>query len=919
MKKLFAILLTLAMLLPMGLIPTVNAEGEVTAQPFYVLGWSDFDQTKYPYLDGLITSNFTNLGDKAKLSYNGGTMMYGSYTDEDVTKVAQNLTNALNARPEGARYWHLFGPAKIMKLAPDNALFMDHGIDQMAEMVDAVMKKMKELGAKLDGVVVDIEYVGLGCYYLIDANTDNQPNNLTKNPKLLRQIVADPRYATEIRPLLVEYGFKFYEAADPAQQAAYTEIYSITKAAGSKYAQSRLIWDTVMRIHLNRYVDEWCFTPLQKYFPEASLSDYQSIDSAAWLKMAAVTDDGVVMSGGNSKKSGNTSSFSYYYGRPSASFYAENQKYSGYNDAIFAAEPFSNLLYDINFTRHLYESSDTKLIAPWITYYSYGGKEPQSAAYTPYYSELLYHLGMFDPEPFLSYTYVGDSCFSDGRENSTHYHEIQQVQNEIMAELTRVAGYSDRKPIAMPQNWNSKYVLSGMYANGRNIWRITPNTNVISVADFQVSGTTDPTFRVNGETVTFPGGKIIADSTISKVGTCGYWVETAKDVTPIVTCDENRYEAYPSFSYDFESSAEGSFDYNTSTPLKAWSFTWKKFGDIKGASTVVTVDGNKKLSIIGNSTNTINGLVNNITAGDTYAEDQAWQLTVTIPEGMNAEAEIIILNYGGEDQATDDGGFKVAGGKLYYSENGEYKEMMDIAAGTYTFRRMMNFNDSAAFYCTYVVLDAAGNEVKKVENIAVPTFKYISSMGFGVAKSSQAVLVDDFKIYLTGTALDFGIYDAKTGQDAVLNETRNSSTAYRLSWLNATAKAETATLKADIYEGGALKETRTVKTIDMKPGTDGIETGIVEIAEGQSVKVYLESTVAKPGVTPGGTDQPTTPTTPGETTPATTTGTAKDEGGIDTVVIVLIAVVVVGVVAVVLALTLTKKKPQAKAEKKTEE
>ena len=917
MKKVLAVLLALAMMIPLCLIGTASAE-EVKAQPFYTLGWSDFDEKNYPYLDGLVTANFTNIGDKAKLGYGGGVMQYGSYTDEDVTKVATALKKTMDARPEGARYLHLFGPAKIMKLAPKNALFMDHGVTQLLDLTDALLKKYKELGGQLDGMVIDTEYVGMGCYYLVDANTEHQTNNLTKNPKLLQQIVADPRYATEIRPMLEEWGFIFYQAADPSQQAAYTEIYSITKAAGAKYAQSRLVWDTVMRNHLNGYANKWCFAPLQKYFPEASLSDYQSIDSAAWMKMAAVTDDGVVMSGGNSIKVGNTSSYSYYYSRPSASFYKENQKYAGYNDVIFAAEPFSNLIYDINFTRHMYESSDTKQIAPWITYYTYGGQEPQSAAYTPYYSELLYHLGMFDPEPFLSYTYVGDKCFSDGRENSTHYKEIQQVKNEIMAELTRVAGYSDRKYIPMPINWSSKYVLSGMYANGRNIWRITPNTNVVSVADFKIEGA-DPTFRVGGQTVTFPGGKIIADSTISKVGTCGYWVETAKDVTPIVKNDVDRYQSNPAFNYNFEDQAEGKFDYNTSTPLNAWGFTWKKFGDVKGESNVIVVSGNKKLSITGTSLNWIKNLPNNVTAGDTFAEDQAWQLTVTIPEGMNAESEIIILNYEGNKQSAKDGGFKVAGGKLYYSEQGEYKELMDIAAGTYSFRREMNFNDEKAFYCTYTVLDASGKELKKVENIAVPTFNYITTLGFGVNKSSQAVVVDDFIIYLTGTTLDFSTYDAKTGQDVALNTTHDKSAAYRLAWLNATAKAETATLKADIYEGGALKETKVIKTVDMQPGSDGLETGIVEIAAGQSVKVYLESTVQKPGVTPGGSNQPSNPGTPGETVPGATEPGKKDEGGISTVVIALIAVVVLAVVGVVLALTLTKKKPAAKAEAKTEE
>ena len=69
MKKLFALLLALALLIPMGLVSAVNAEGEVTAEPFYMLGWSDFDQEKYPYIDGLVTSNFATKGDNATISY----------------------------------------------------------------------------------------------------------------------------------------------------------------------------------------------------------------------------------------------------------------------------------------------------------------------------------------------------------------------------------------------------------------------------------------------------------------------------------------------------------------------------------------------------------------------------------------------------------------------------------------------------------------------------------------------------------------------------------------------------------------------------------------------------------------------------------------------------------------------------------
>ena len=166
---------------------------------------------------------------------------------------------------------------------------------------------------------------------------------------------------------------------------------------------------------------------------------------------------------------------------------------------------------------------------------------------------------------------------------------------------------------------------------------------MVSKEDFLVGSTGDVTFYAKGETITFPGGKIMEDSTISVVGSYGYWVETPADVTPIITREENYFENYPSLLCDFEDAAEGVYDYNTHTPEKTWEFTWKK-----GASTTIEKIGdNKVLAIRGTTEVRSANLPSNVTAGDTYAKDQTWRLTVTIPEGLAEDAEIIILNYAG--------------------------------------------------------------------------------------------------------------------------------------------------------------------------------------------------------------------------------------------------------------------------------
>ena len=359
MKKFLAILLALTLILPMALALPVSAEAE--KEPFYALGWSNFDDATYPHLYGLVTSSFSVV-DKttAKLTYNKKSITYGSYTDEEVTEVATALKEELSRRPEGARYWQPWAPGRVMRMDPQNAIFLDTGVNQMQDLFTAVINKMKELNCPLDGIVLDVEYIGLGSWYLY-AGSDKQPNNYQDNPKVYAEIASDPRYKTQIRPLLEERGFPFWP--DSSEQTG--EIFSICNTnKGEEYELARSIWDTVMRIHLNNYANKWCYEPLKKAYPEASLSDYQSTDSLAWLKVYEANADGINQTGGNSLKVGTASCHSYYYSRPGKSFYEENNQYASYNDSVFEASAFNTLLANINSTRHMFSSTDTKQFAP---------------------------------------------------------------------------------------------------------------------------------------------------------------------------------------------------------------------------------------------------------------------------------------------------------------------------------------------------------------------------------------------------------------------------------------------------------------------------------------------------------------------------------------------------------------------------
>jgi hypothetical protein len=180
----------------------------------------------------------------------------------------------------------------------------------------------------------------------------------------------------------------------------------------------------------------------------------------------------------------------------------------------------------------------------------------------------------------------------------------------------------------------------------------------VSLEQFKVKDKA-PTFYIAGQTITFPQGRIIKDNKILQVGSCGYWVETPANVMPVITNDADRYNKYPSLLEDFEGYAAGStFDSTTARPNKTW--------EVGGNAGVQSHGGDQALALTGNVTLQNVKLPANITAGDEYAKQQAWEVTVTLP----TSGELKLLTH-----ADSDLGIKIANGKMYYPQGGQYQEL----------------------------------------------------------------------------------------------------------------------------------------------------------------------------------------------------------------------------------------------------
>ena len=419
-------------------------------------------------------------------------------------------------------------------------------------------------------------------------------------------------------------------------------------------------------------------------------------------------------------------------------------------------------------------------------------------------------------------------------ESDTEYNKRAKVLQQIMAELTRVAGYADREPIEVPATWNSPFLLSGIYANGRNLWRLTPDMDQIDPQTFAVAAE-DPTFTAKGQTITFPQGKLIDTASISVVGSYGYWIETPKDVVPIITNDADRYSENPSFAEDFEQYNSGTvFNAATAKPQLTWQIT----GD---NPTVQVVTGGKALALTGTATLTNQKLPQNITAGDNYAKQQVWEVSVTLPENLSGELKLLTCG---------DGGFKITDGKVYYDAEGSYKEMSGVklsAGQKYTLKREVDFRSNQL--CHYTVLNAAGKVIGQVRDVPMKKVSLpVTKIAMSCADVTGKVLIDDYNLYPTGITADLERYNAETGM--LLKEaTSAENVAYRLSWLNGSEETENVEIVATFYGANSKEASRkVVQKLQMKPGCDGVETGVVEVPQGQIVILSLvkEKPTAKP-------------------------------------------------------------------------
>ena len=409
---------------------------------------------------------------------------------------AKKTATYLKSMPEGRRGIDIHLLTTRLTEKRENYIWWDYGAENLRKFFDVYFESLASEGVTLDYVIDDLE----------QEMTNWSINTIEK----VDMIVKDPRYATEIRPLLEARNFRFGEEGKH-------ELYYVANWSADKTAY--MIWNNTMDCRIADYYNYAMFEPFKKNFPNGKMSNYELFDSKAEIPVTYGSAHRPYV-GGITKKVGTHSSPVCY-----GTFTHVHQKGKGpdgYPYEYFKATGFNAAMVELIKVQDAVLSTEGGKIMPWIGLKSWSGGTYSNFWETYYYDEFVLHTGLMNPDPFLIYNIGAKDQGSD-----------EKLLTRLFAQLDELVGFDDRKPLIKDAFWwNQRYLLTGMYAGGKNVWRITPDlyTPGISMESFLINKER-LTFQIGNQVVVFPEGSYIYQPT-ETISDYGYWVISPQNTYP---------------------------------------------------------------------------------------------------------------------------------------------------------------------------------------------------------------------------------------------------------------------------------------------------------------------------------------------------------------------------------------------------
>lgn len=508
-------------------------EGDSASRlPLRALMWSQ-TPSEFDYLVPFININISTISDYDLANLEG---MYIGYRPSTIARKIKDSRDRYGVAvlydwtfgshsdggPEG------YGRQPISSYPQDrcqgtevSCLWWDTGISEVSRRYQtyftALDRELDRLGTPLDVMVLDVESflseyeIGRGDTYL------SRWQALQNDPRLM----SDTRYGgSVISQLGLPDANIISRIRDQPQDSGWWQK-----------------WDGVMYPRAARMISE-AIAPVRSLMPTIQISAYDfyeqgdpSSDSYfvpnLWYphtlpygRQAAVGTH-------------NAPSLYPYLNNPSAVYLTQAGTGSGANDVRpYPHTSFNVLRYSLNKARASLLGSSLPLHL-WVYNYQYGvmTQRPLTDAY---YDEWILHTSLLSPD-FIFYWNPTPSA-SDA--------DASRMQN-ILSEFNGVAGFSGKETLiaggreTIQQSmipWNAEFILTGISAGGRKIWRFTPDPTRITGINAESALVSESGLRVvletTGKRLTFPDAVVYRPS--NAVSSKGIWIVQSAGASPTI-------------------------------------------------------------------------------------------------------------------------------------------------------------------------------------------------------------------------------------------------------------------------------------------------------------------------------------------------------------------------------------------------
>ncbi|MCC7495457.1 MAG: hypothetical protein IT204_24115 [Fimbriimonadaceae bacterium] len=464
---------------------------QVTPQPIPVLAWRVKELTYDPWSP----SPYPNITQFVWLS-------------ESNAKTPAAVKALTDQQPVGRRVifdWDFYRaiykhPADQLKTAAGESFtgpWWDHGRAATVAAYDQFFAAYKAAGGQLD-------------YFILD--TEHSPGSDVNNAARWAAVAADPRCAALLAAM------KLKSAADIVNDKPMSHVWW-------RYSD-----------HLAAQAYGQLLDVVRRHFPAVRCCDYgvhyfEPQTLVAWGRAREVGD----IPGARGAHAGTHQSPSVYGVITYLAGVVEEGRPYGFG-------PYRSAMFATNLLREALLARPDVPLMPWVAWRGYVSdfeaqppeKRPPYTAIgnTDYFQEVVFHTALCSPDALL--------CWSAFRwrpdQQAADYCRDQDLRllDQLVGQVNQLVGYSDRRTLVTAKTpAHQPWILTGCRANGRSVWRLTPDPAFTGGDRNLVKAGDNPlTFQFGGQVLRLPGGQIADLPPV--LSQAGWWITGPADLQPVV-------------------------------------------------------------------------------------------------------------------------------------------------------------------------------------------------------------------------------------------------------------------------------------------------------------------------------------------------------------------------------------------------